>query len=215
MMSASPARYLTELVVELQTHWPNNRTVNIVCHGHSVPAGYFATPFVDTFNAYPHLLHRALKERFPFAVLNVIVSARGGESSDEGAARFERDVLDHHPDVLFLDYVLNDRRIGLYSAEKAHRLMIEAALKQQVKIILMSHSPDLSIAGNENEVRKLAALDAQLSSLSQEYGIGYQDVSALFDMPDQILGDYMSWLNHPNAQGHSLIARALTRWFPL
>ena len=33
--------------------------------GHSVPAGYFAIPFVDTFNAYPHLLHLGLKQRFP------------------------------------------------------------------------------------------------------------------------------------------------------
>ncbi|BCM91148.1 hypothetical protein IAD21_03012 [Abditibacteriota bacterium] len=215
MMSASPAHYLTDLVAELQTQWPNNRTVNIVCHGHSVPSGYFATPFVDTFNAYPHLLHRALKDRFPFAVINVIVSARGGESSDEGAIRFERDVLDHHPDVIFIDYVLNDRRIGLYSAEKAHRSMIERALDEEIKVVLMSHTPDLRVMGNESETRKLAAFDAQLSSLAQEYGIAYQDVPSLFDVTDQLLGDYMSWPNHPNAQGHALIARALLRWFPL
>lgn len=214
MMSASPASYLTELVAELHTHWPSNRTVNIVCHGHSVPAGYFATPFVDTFNAYPHLLHRGLKERFPFSVLNVIVSAKGGESSDEGASRFQRDVLDHHPDVLFIDYVLNDRRIGLYSAEKAHRAMIEGALAEDVKVILLSHSPDLSVSGNESEIRKLAALDAQLLALAQEYGVGFQDVPTLFDVTDQQLGDYMSWSNHPNAQGHAQIARALLRWFP-
>lgn len=214
-MAASPSRYLVELVAELQTHWPNNRTINIVCHGHSVPAGYFAPPFVDSFNAYPHLLHRLLKERFPFAILNVIVSAKGGESSAEGAVRFQRDVLDHHPDVLFIDYVLNDRRIGLFSAEKAHRAMIESALQQGVKVVLMSHSPDLSVAGNDSEIRKLAALDAQLSALSSEYSIGFQDVPCLFDFTDQVLSEYMSWPHHPNAQGHALIARALSRWFPL
>ncbi|WP_342481353.1 hypothetical protein NST07_08230 [Paenibacillus sp. FSL L8-0340] len=41
---------------ELKRQWPENRTLNIVCHGHSVPSGYFATPIVDTFHAYPHLL---------------------------------------------------------------------------------------------------------------------------------------------------------------
>ena len=213
MLSASPDIYLVPLVEELNRQWPNNRTVNIVCHGHSVPAGYFAIPFVDSFNAYPHQLHRLLKERFPFSVINVIVSAKGGESSDSGAARFESEVLGHRPDLLTIDYALNDRSIGLYSAEKAHRSMIESALAQGVKILLLSHSPDVSVRGDD--VRKLSALDAQLSSLAQEYGIGYEDVPCLFDIPDTRLTELMSWPNHPNAQGHARIARSLMRWFPL
>ena len=36
----------------------SNHTVNLVCHGHSVLAGYFKTPEVRTFDAYPYLLHR-------------------------------------------------------------------------------------------------------------------------------------------------------------
>ena len=92
---------------------------------------------------------------------------------------------------------------------------IKADLKQDVKVVLLSHSPDLSVSGNESEIRKLAALDAQISSLSSEYGIGFQDLPCLFDFTDQVLGEYMSWSNHPNAQGHALIARALLRWFPL
>lgn len=213
MFSASPTTYLAALVEELSRQWPHNRTVNIVCHGHDVPAGYFATPFVDSFNAYPHQLHRLLKERFPFALLNVIVSAKGGESSDGGAARFEDEVLGHRPDFLTIDYALNDRSIGLYSAEKAHRSMIESALARNVKILLLSHSPDVSVRGDD--VRKMSALSAQLSSLAQEYGIGYQDVPTLFDMTDTRLIEFMSSPNHPNAKGHARIARALLRWFPL
>ena len=45
--------------------WPENRTLFIVCHVHSVPSGYFATPVVDTFHAYPPLLHRGLKHASP------------------------------------------------------------------------------------------------------------------------------------------------------
>jgi hypothetical protein len=62
--------------------------VNLVFHGHSVPAGYFKTPHVDTLNAYPAQLQRLLKERFPTVVLNSIVTAIGGEDSVRGAARF-------------------------------------------------------------------------------------------------------------------------------
>jgi hypothetical protein len=87
---AQPTVYLAAVSALLARDWPTNRTVNIVCHGHSVVAGYFETPVVETFNAYPHLLHRGLNERFPHAVINVIVTAIGGENSEQGAQRFER-----------------------------------------------------------------------------------------------------------------------------
>src|SRR5579859_8078950 len=69
-----PQTYLANVCAELSKSWPTNRTVTIVCHGHSVPAGYFKTPTVQTFDAYPYLLHRGLSERFPHAVINVIVT---------------------------------------------------------------------------------------------------------------------------------------------
>ncbi|MEK5235702.1 hypothetical protein NST99_08380 [Paenibacillus sp. FSL L8-0470] len=47
---------ITEGEEGTETAMAGERTLNIVCHGHSVPSGYFATPIVDTFHAYPHLL---------------------------------------------------------------------------------------------------------------------------------------------------------------
>jgi len=52
------------------------------------------------FNACPHLLHRAGKERFHVALLNPIVTATGGEDLVSRARRFERDVLASRPDVV-------------------------------------------------------------------------------------------------------------------
>ena len=45
---ANSNNYLQDLKQELQTEWPKNRTINVVFHGHSVPAGYFKTPAVNT-----------------------------------------------------------------------------------------------------------------------------------------------------------------------
>lgn len=47
MLWANPDSYLHAVVAELSRQWPQNRTVSVVCHGHSVPAGYFRTPVVD------------------------------------------------------------------------------------------------------------------------------------------------------------------------
>ena len=68
--------------------WPTNHTVNIVCCSRGVVAGYFQTPMLRTFDAFPHLMHVVLKERFTNAIINVIVRAIGGENSESGAKRF-------------------------------------------------------------------------------------------------------------------------------
>ncbi|MCX6631512.1 MAG: hypothetical protein NTW28_28195 [Candidatus Solibacter sp.] len=78
--------YLSDVIAELQKEWPANRAVNILFHGHSVPAGYFKTPAVHSLEAYPHLVRAELARRFPHAVVNVIVTAKGGEDSVRGRA---------------------------------------------------------------------------------------------------------------------------------
>jgi lysophospholipase L1-like esterase len=219
MAVADSSRYLDEIGAILRSHWPQNRLVNVVCHGHSVPAGYFATPVVDTFNAYPHLLHVALKHRFPFAVVNVIVTAIGGENSASGAARFRDEVLCHRPDVLTIDYGLNDRGIGLEPARTAWTTMIEQALEQGVKVVLLTPTPDttqlLTAPAAERQVLQEHA--AQIRELAARYEVGLVDSLASFDryqQEDGHLTDLLSWSNHPNRGGHEIVARELLRWFP-
>ncbi|MEI8198087.1 MAG: SGNH/GDSL hydrolase family protein, partial [Phycisphaerae bacterium] len=134
--------YLANITALLRQQWPGNRTVNIVCHGHSVPAGYFLTPMVDTLNAYPHLLLAGLKQRFPYAVINVIVTAIGGENSESGAARFADDVLRLRPDLITIDYALNDRGLGLEKAHRAWTHMIQAARAAGSKVLLLTPTSD-------------------------------------------------------------------------
>ena len=214
--TANPTAYLAPVLDILAAKWPENRTVNIVCHGHSVPAGYFATPFVNSQMAYPNLLQAAVKERFPFAVLNVIVTAIGGEDSASGLARFDADVLCHKPDVLTLDYGLNDRRIGLAEAEKAWRGMIETALAQGIKVILMTPSWEQSFFRRDENWQALTAHTAQIRALAAEYGVGLADSFACFAAEvkqDTDLIPLLSHMNHPSVVGHTIIARELSKFF--
>jgi len=213
---AEPSIYLASVVSEMERAWPRNRTLNVVCHGHSVPAGYFKTPVVDSLNAYPAQLHRALKERFPQAVINVIVTAIGGESSPAGAARFERDVLTHRPDVVCIDYSLNDRGPGLAAARTAWVSMIEKAQAAGAGVILLTPTPDTRIPFAD-ETDSLHQHAAQVRQLAQEYHTGLVDSLALCEVQVRAgarLEDLMSQVNHPNARGHQLVATALAAWFP-
>lgn len=211
--------YLLDVIQELLKTWPNNRLINIVCHGHSVPAGYFTTPLVDSLAAYPHLLFIGLKERFAHAVLNVIVTAIGGENAEAGAARFARDVLCHQPTVVTLDYALNDRDLGLARAEQAWRQMIELALARGVKVILLTPTHDVLTLrrGDPKWATELPKHADQVRRLAAEYGVGLADSHRAFqhyiDAGGEVT-DLLSHINHPNKEGHRLVARELLRWFP-
>lgn len=212
---ATPADFSKDIVAVFQTEWPRNRTVNIVCHGHSVPAGYFKTPVVQSFDAYPHLLHRAIKERYPHAVVNVIVTAIGGENSEQGAARFEADVLALRPDVVTIDYGLNDRRIGLERAKAAWSAMIRAAQAKKVRVVLLTPSWDLGVNVMDS-TDPLPQHADQIRSLAAEFRTGLADSLAAFvraHAAGKPFGDLMSQSNHPNRAGHELILERLRPWF--
>jgi acyl-CoA thioesterase I len=213
---ANPATYLAPLSETMKVVWPKNHTVNIVCHGHSVPSGYFKTPLVDTFNAYPYLLHRGLKERFPYAVINVIVTGIGGEQSEAGAKRFANDVLNHRPDLITIDYALNDRSIGLKRAEAAWESMIAAAEAAHIPVILLTPTPDQA-ARLDDPQDPLNQHDEQIRRLAATHHLALVDSLAAFKTriaDGTRLSDLMSQRNHPNRAGHDLVASAMLAWFP-
>jgi lysophospholipase L1-like esterase len=213
---ADKTTYLGDITTQFKKKWPENHLVNIVCHGHSVPAGYFATPIVDTFNAYPHLLHKGLKDAFPYAVINVIVTAIGGENSESGAQRFERDVLSLRPEVLTIDYSLNDRGMGVERAKKAWSQMIEKAKAANIKVILLTPTPDkASKLDDPNDPLNQQA--EMVRGLAAKYNVGLVDSLEAFKQSIKSgakLDDLMSQVNHPNRKGHDLVAAELLKWYP-
>ncbi len=212
---ADPSTYLTEIKNELGKPWPGNRTVNLVFHGHSVPAGYFKTPDVRTLDAYPQQVLTLIKDQYPLAVVNVIVTAIGGENSESGAQRFGQDVLVHKPDVLFIDYSLNDIGIGLTRAMLAWESMIKRALEKNIRVILLTPSPNqqFNILDSSSDLQKHAD---QVVQLAKKYNIGLIDSYGLFQSGVRAgnpVGAYMSQVNHPNRLGHRIIAEDIMKYF--
>ncbi|MBN3581839.1 SGNH/GDSL hydrolase family protein [Algoriphagus aestuarii] len=207
--------YLEAIKKELEIKWPENRAINLVFHGHSVPAGYFKTPIVNSFDSYPLLVLKGLKEIYPFAVVNSINTAIGGEDSETGKKRFKKEILTHHPDILFIDYALNDRRVGLEASKKAWEKMIVKALKKNIKVILLTPSPDLKVnlteTGNELDLHR-----QQIIALAKKYEVGLVDSYRIFQNLQETcdcVEDYMSQGNHPNEKGHQLIATEILTYF--
>ena len=215
--SRSAASFLS-LLSCLESKWPDNSVINLVYHGHSVPAGYFDTPNVRTFDAYPHLFHRELKSRFPHAVINTIVTAIGGEISPRGVKRTD-EVLAHRPDLVIIDYGMNDLGIPPEEMKASWASMIETFLRAGVLVVLVTptwdeREPDRLREGQPG-LKEVAAIIHKLGEcwnvpVADVYGRWTRQVEAgveAFSM--------LAWSNHPNAAGHRLICQALMGCLPL
>lgn len=210
------AAYFDELIAEMRVEWPKNQTIQIAAHGHSVPAGYFQTPVVQPFDSYPHLFHVGLKKRYPHAVINVVVTAKGGEDSASGAARFERDVLALRPKLVTIDYGLNDRGMGLGKAREAWATMIRKAVAAGSKVMLLTPTGDSRIADFLDPADPLSKHAAQIRDLAEEFQLPLADSFRIYqDFIESggAMAELLSQVNHPNRRGHELVADAMLRHF--
>jgi len=124
-------------------------------------------------------------------------------------------VLIHKPDVLFIDYALNDRGAGLEKSYKAWDEMIRKARQKGIKVILLTPSPDQSVDYTDpnNDLNKHTD---QIIRLAGEHQVGLVDVykAFAFSYSDKNeLIKYMSQVNHPNEKGHELIALEIMKYF--
>ena len=126
----------------------------------------------------------------------------------QGETRFQKDVLSHKPDVVFIDYALNDRRNGLEKSKIAWESMINQALKANVKVVLLTPTPDTS-EDIKNTSTPLAQHSQQIIELGKQYNIPVIDSYGTFKKiaeKEQGLSKYMAQPNHINGLGHSIVA---------
>ncbi len=211
---AMPATYLDSVKKDLKVTWPKNHTINLVFHGHSVPTGYTTGGVTDRLNSYPFLTLKLVNDHYPYSVVNTITTSIGGEQAEQGAKRFKAEVLTYKPNVLFIDYALNDRSIGLERSYVAWEQMIKEALEYGTKVILLTPTPDLKedIASNDSELEKHSQ---QIRALAKKYKVGLVDSYALFKLLAQkeSLKPFMAQNNHINQKGHQFVADAIFEYF--
>lgn len=134
-----------------------------------------------------------------------------GERTDEIAARFDRDVLAHAPDVLILLAGVNDVYQGRDAATVQAQLlaMYTRASEARIPIVACSIIPYDTAAAEQNA--RMHAINAWIErTASSTPGMAYCDTRAaaarpgdldrLFETPDQL---------HPTAAGYRRMADAL------
>jgi lysophospholipase L1-like esterase len=211
----SVTNYLANVINELKKTWPQNRIINLVFHGHSVVAGYFNTPNINTFDSYPILALKAITSKYPTVPVNCIRTAIGGENAEQGEKRFDSTVLNHKPDVLFIDYALNDRAIGIERAQIAWEAIIKRALTKNIKTILLTPTPDLT-ENIKNDSALLEKHSSMIIALAKKYNLPVIDSYHIFKkmaLAGIDIKAYMAQNNHPNEKGHQLVADEICKLF--
>jgi len=209
--------YLYGLTQEFDKAFPDNRLMNIVVHGHSQTRGYTTGHAIDPICAYPNQFHKLLKHRFPFAATNVIVTGIGGECSLTGAQRFEKDVLCHKPDLITIDYALNDRFVDIAEVKKSWDNMVDRAKKDNIPVLLFTPTLDVPCAYEAKKLEEILELEKMIIAIGNEKEVGVVHVTKAWEKYLKYTGnieDLLAGVNHASKLGHRIIANEFLSWIP-
>ncbi len=102
-------------------------TLSVVFLGGSLTWGAQSTNPQKT--SYRAIVQRKLEETYPKAHFQFHDAAIGGTGSQLASFRLERDVLAYQPDLVFLDYTINDNP---YGEPSPHRLAAYEGLVRRI-----------------------------------------------------------------------------------
>ena len=158
---------------------PDRAAALIACLGDSVTHGCFEVfknrfGKVDTVyrpeDGYPARLRRRLNLLYPASAVNVLNAGVSGDSAAGGLRRLERDVLSHLPDLVTVNFGLNDAMGGMdaLSNYRANmRALFSRILDSGAECMLVTPNrmcSYVSHALSDSDLRAIAAAAAEIQT---------------------------------------------------
>jgi lysophospholipase L1-like esterase len=191
----------------------HGESLTVAFLGGSLTWGAQATDPLKT--SYRALISRQMRERYPDATFTFVDAAIGGTGSQLAAFRLQRDVLAYDPDLVFLEFTINDNP---YVVPKDDRL---SSYESLVRRILLADAPVLQVF---TAVKKdvypepsIRPLDAMHQKIGSAYSLPQADIVAWMrnvvvnegrTTPDQ-LWDLPYDQTHPGDAGYALYAECV------
>ena len=156
-------------------------------------------------NAWTDDVLRFLKEKYPQKTLQAVNAGKGGTNSQYGASRFGHDVEPYAPDLLFIEFSVNDS--GSLSAETdasgtaGTQLYLEYMLRrclqmQKEPVVIYLHTPYPTSSETELYGKWKAGADLK-TALCGHYGVPVIDIYATLREKYETAGTALSledWL---------------------
>lgn len=180
--------------------------INLIGFGGSITQGSLAS---RVENSYSYLVYNWLKERFPDKLLNYFNCGVGGTGSLYGAFRINRDVAVCDPDLVLIDYSVND------TADSESLDTFEGTIRQ---LLSLPSRPALIILGNvfydrgesAQVIHSMIARHYDLPMISMDTTLYRLVLEGKIDRrsftPDDL---------HPDDRGHGLLAQSIEHFLEM
>lgn len=185
--------------------------VKIVCLGDSVTGIYYHT---GGRRAYPEMLEVALKQVVPQSEIIVINAGISGNSTVDALKRLQKDVLDHHPDLVTVMYGLNDMaRVPKPDFQTNLEQIIAQCRGVKAEVILCTPNGIINTSGRP--IAKLLEYNDAMKEVGRKHQVPVCDCYAAYETIRE--ADPIAWRLllsdeiHPNMDGHKRNAIEICR----
>ena len=176
------------------------------------------------------MIKKYVQEKMPDKNVKIINSGIGGTTSEYGAKRFAKDVLSFNPDMVFIEFAVNDRSFGTKNAAR-HQIYMESMVYQclnaeKVPAVTFFYA---NHAYEDTDLEKVEFSRKAKEELAKFYGIPSIDAHEyglnLYDNDkEKTSTSYRSWLIdekkyypednvHPYSTGYGLFGEAILAAF--
>jgi len=184
--------------------------VTIVAFGDSITAGYAVR------RGFPSFWKQMLAEKYPEAVVEMINSGISGDTSMDGLARLDWAALSYEPDLITINFGINDCVLGL-GLEEFEMNFVEMVRRirsgPNSEVLLLSSQP-LETPPYDRLVQDYYQA---VERVAKEMDVGFVDVCGAWMRAVRAgtpLGSLiLPGLDHPNEAGYRIIADELMRLF--
>ena len=216
--------YLTEEDMQVASPWKSidnaalaavmkkaeaGEPVTIACIGGSITQGSISSGPLDSEikkrACYADIFFAWWKETFPNTEVTIINAGIGGTDSYLGVHRVQEDVLDYHPDLVLVEYSVNDGANNSY--KNSYDNLVRRILKSEDEpavILLFMAQTNLNTA---QTVHQLIGFNYGLPMVSH-----YNLIKDFFETgrytEEQMSGD----VSHPSVFGHAIVGEMLWKY---
>lgn len=180
----------------------NGEKVTIGVIGGSITEGYTSTAYSGCYAAY---FQSWWEKRFPEAEIDFVNAGVAGTSSYLGVHRVQEDLLDKNPDVVIVEFSVNDGNDFFY--KKSYDNLVRRIMKWESEPAVMLLFTTQENGYNAQENDSLIGFRYRLPMLSYGNAIMPEIEAGSFKWAD-ISPDTV----HPNDRGHAIIGEMLYRY---
>jgi lysophospholipase L1-like esterase len=192
-------------------HLAATHELTIAYFGGSITAGAGASKPAET--SFRALTTKWYRDTYPDAKITEVNAAIGGTGSDLGAFRCQKDVLDHQPDLVFVEFAVNDanaKQARIHAAMEGIVRQIRKANPMTDIVLLYTVAKSTGVAYDRGETPPAVVAD---EGIAEAYGIPsinigkaiWQQIHSGKEKWETLLPDN----THPNDAGYAIYAKEI------